>query len=51
MDDGKFQWAKTAAYDWSKLDAMDAGARTAAAVSDPDAQPLTPQDMPHLRRR
>ena len=42
--------AKVSAHDWSKLDAMGEAARTAAAKSDPDAQPLTAQAMRHLRR-
>ena len=38
---------KTAAakHDWSRLDAMTAAEKHAAAVSDPDNRPLTAEDM------
>ncbi|MGH8208601.1 MAG: helix-turn-helix domain-containing protein [Steroidobacteraceae bacterium] len=36
--------------DWSRLDAMSAEERHAAAVSDPDAQPLTPDDFARMKR-
>ena len=39
-----------AKYDWSKLDAMTAEQRRAAALSDPDAQPLTPDDLKRMKR-
>jgi putative transcriptional regulator len=42
--------SKTPAHDWSALDAIDPAARTAAAMADPDAQPLTAESMRHLRR-
>ena len=42
--------AHAKAHDWSKLDAMDAPARSAAAQSDPDAQPLTAEAMGQVRR-
>lgn len=35
---------------WDRLDAMSEAERHAAALQDPDAQPLTPEDMPKLRR-
>lgn len=38
------------AHDWSRLDAMTEADRYAAALGDPDAQPLAPGDMPQLRR-
>ncbi|GJD58380.1 helix-turn-helix domain-containing protein [Methylobacterium dankookense] len=38
------------AQDWSRLDAMSEAERHAAALRDPDAQPLDPEDMPKLRR-
>jgi putative transcriptional regulator len=38
------------AEDWSRLDAMSEAERRAAALGDPDAAPLTPGDMPRLRR-
>jgi putative transcriptional regulator len=37
-------------HDWSRLDAMTQAERHAAALGDPDAQPLTPQDMKRMRR-
>lgn len=36
--------------DWSRFDAVTDAERHAAALSDPDAQPLTPQAMSKLRR-
>ncbi len=36
--------------EWSRFDAMDDGERQAAALSDPDAQPLTAETMPAMRR-
>jgi putative transcriptional regulator len=36
--------------DWSRLDAMSAEERHEAAVSDPDSQPLTPDDFKRMRR-
>jgi hypothetical protein len=38
-------------HDWSRLDAMTQARRHAAALGDPDAQPLTPQNMKRMRRR
>lgn len=38
------------ADDWSRFDAMSEAERHAAALQDPDAQPVTPDDMPKLRR-
>jgi putative transcriptional regulator len=35
---------------WSRFDGMTEAERHAAALSDPDAQPLTPQNMKHMRR-
>ena len=37
-------------HDWSRLDAMTAEERTAAALSDPDAQPLTDEDLKRMKR-
>lgn len=37
-------------HDWSRFDAITAAARHAAAVSDPDAQPLTPEDLKRMKR-
>ncbi len=39
-----------AAHDWSRLDAMTPEERHAAALSDPDAQPLTPEDFRRMKR-
>lgn len=36
--------------DWSRFDAMSEAERHAAAIDDPDAQPLAPDDMPRLHR-
>ena len=36
--------------DWSRLDAMSAKDRTAAAHRDPDAKPLTPDDFARMKR-
>ena len=38
------------AQTWDRLDAMSEAERHAAALEDPDAQPLGPEDMPKLRR-
>ncbi|MEL7542435.1 MAG: helix-turn-helix domain-containing protein [Pseudomonadota bacterium] len=37
--------------DWSRADAMPTLARTAAAESDPDAQPLSQDDFARMQRR
>lgn len=37
-------------HDWSRLDTMTDAARHAAASGDPDARPLTLDDIPRLRR-
>ena len=39
-----------AKHDWSRLDAMSEEERRAAALSDPDAQPLTPEDFKRMKR-
>jgi putative transcriptional regulator len=39
-----------AEHDWSRLDAMTDAERHAAAISDPDAQPLTPEDFKRMKR-
>jgi putative transcriptional regulator len=36
--------------DWAKLDAMRDDELRAAALSDPDAQPLTPKQLARMRR-
>lgn len=37
-------------HDWSRLDTMTAEERHVAAMSDPDAQPLTPADVARMKR-
>lgn len=41
---------KVTAQDWSAFDAMTADDRRAAALRDPDAQPLTPENEKRVRR-
>ena len=36
--------------DWSQLDAMTDAQRHAAALSDPDAKPLTPSDFKRMKK-
>src|SRR5215472_18668893 len=36
-------------HDWSRLDAMNEEQRHAAAVADPDAQPLSDADMDRMK--
>jgi putative transcriptional regulator len=42
--------AKSPKLDWSRFDAMTDAQRHRAAVSDPDAQPLTPEDFKRMKR-
>ena len=42
--------SKRAKYDWSRFDAMTPEERHAAALSDPDAQPLGPDDFRRMKR-
>lgn len=37
-------------HDWSRLDAMSDAEVEAAAIKDPDAQPLTEASMKHMRQ-
>jgi putative transcriptional regulator len=37
-------------HDWSRFDSMTEAERHAAALRDPDARPLTGQDMKRMRR-
>jgi len=37
-------------HDWSRFDAMTPAERHAAALADPDAQPLTDADMARMKR-
>jgi putative transcriptional regulator len=39
-----------AKHNWSRLDAMTAAEKHAAALSDPDNRPLTPADMKRMKR-
>ncbi|MGN7125511.1 helix-turn-helix domain-containing protein [Methylorubrum thiocyanatum] len=41
---------KSPEHDWSQFDAMSESERHAAALSDPDAQPLTSDDMQRMPR-
>lgn len=42
--------AKATRHNWSRVDAMTDAERHAAALADPDAQPLTPEDFKRARR-
>lgn len=37
-------------FDWTRADAMTEEEVHAAALSDPDAQPLTEEDLKHMKR-
>ena len=41
---------ETSSHDWSRFDAMTEAERHAAALKDPDAQPLTPERMASMKR-
>lgn len=41
---------KSSKHDWSHLDSMSEAERHEAALTDPDAQPLTPEDMERMPR-
>lgn len=41
---------KKTRYDWSRADAMTEEEIHAAALADPDAQPLTPERLTRMRR-
>ena len=41
---------QTEQYDWSRFDTMTEAERHEAALSDPDAQPLTPTDFKGMQR-
>ena len=41
---------ETPGRDWSRFDAMTEAERHAAAVSDRDGQPVTPESAKHMRR-
>jgi putative transcriptional regulator len=42
--------AKPTKHDWARFDAMTEAQRHAAAVKDPDAQPLQPADIKRMKR-
>lgn len=42
--------AKRTKHDWSRFDAMTDAERHAAAMRDPDAQPLTSEDFKRMKR-
>jgi putative transcriptional regulator len=42
--------AERGTHDWSRFDAMTASERHEAALSDPDAQPLTAEDFKRMKR-
>ena len=42
--------SKGTKHDWSRFDAMTEKERHAAALSDPDAKPLTPADFRRMKR-
>jgi putative transcriptional regulator len=42
--------AKAEQHDWSRFDAMSEAERHARALRDPDAQPLTPENMKIMKR-
>jgi putative transcriptional regulator len=42
--------AKSCELDWSRLDGMTDAQRHRAALSDPDVQPLTPEDFRRMKR-
>ena len=47
---GTRKQAKSAKTDWTRFDAMSEAEKHAAAVSDPDARPLTEEDMKRMKR-
>lgn len=49
MNDGATT-KRASEQDWTRLDAMTAGEKHAAAKRDPDARPLTEQDMRRMRQ-
>ena len=42
--------SKKADHDWSRLDAMTPDERHPAALADPDAKSLTPEDSRRMKR-
>lgn len=50
MKNGSTMKKTPAKNDWKRFDAMTEAERHAAALSDPDAQPVTSDNMGHMRR-
>ena len=40
---------RTTKHDWSRFDAMTDAERHAAALADPDAQPMTPERLARMK--
>jgi putative transcriptional regulator len=49
-DDIMKKTLEPAPHDWTRLDAMTDAERHAAALADPDAQPLTPERLARMKR-
>jgi putative transcriptional regulator len=49
-DDATTKTTSPTLHDWSRFDAMTEAERHAAALQDPDARPILPQDMDRMRR-
>ena len=49
-DDTMNTTPKTPKHDWSRFDAMTEAERHAAALADPDAQPIRPEDLALMPR-
>jgi putative transcriptional regulator len=49
-DDTMNTTPKPPEHDWSRFDAMTEAVRHAAALADPDAQPLTEEDFQRMKR-
>jgi putative transcriptional regulator len=49
-NDAIMKTSRRSKHDWSRFDAMTAAEKHAAALDDPDAQPLTEEGMKRLRR-
>jgi len=49
-DDSTMKTTPETSHDWSRFDAMTEAERHAAALNDPDAQPLTPERMTRMKR-
>jgi putative transcriptional regulator len=49
-DDTMKKTPEPAKHDWARFDAMTEAERHAAALADPDAQPLTPERLARMKR-